>query len=791
MQKVVKNKKILVLGLSFFTFLFLALFYFLGSKEEQFIVGKTLNISNPSDYLVQYDDGNYHLMKANADIKFSVESDEKQIKYTVVDEDNREIKTQVRKKKKHFEIVADKNYEEGKTYKITLENASFTEEKLKEIQTLYFTIVRPNANTQILNNDVVKVNKGTITNIEEDESYYTLTSKEEFKENDILYYQNGEERLAFKVDSLAKENDGYIIKTSAPTPEELFKELDVYGDFHLKLKDFIAEEELKDYVRIAIEEEGLLDKIVPKAQAAGILSMEVEFKNDGSAKVKVSLRLSGGEKAVFDHWLEDHDVKLDIELIVKLTAHSDIGLFKQDIGLKMEIEFGSGFSIEPTSEDFLTLKQELEDNQEIDVALSREKIKKLKTDKAKTSKPFAKTTIFAPGVGLAIQFQVGFLNELEIALESSLSAEETIIIDFGYNSKNGFYRNFDVRTKKHEFSILGKGEEKFGLEPKTSISFLGIMVVGVDAPLGVYGEGQINYMNAKNQQELDGNFELGAFVDVVGYAKIKFLKKDLSKLEVTYEKKIPIITLEGTIQDDDLSMYAGTYKNMTGDTKELYVKDNKLYYDLNDEVIEIDLNNKRKDGGIIAYEFSEFAFSALYIYPIGVDFSAFDYKQNEMQETDKTKIRLFKQGSGVSGTESVYYKVTSSDNCEKQLLEGDFSCYAGTYTYMAGSNSNSSKLVLDKEGKITGGSFSKDYNQKPVSIRKEEDGTYRIEHQFYFDSPAGEILTSRYFYLAPIDVTLTYYSIEGKDEETDKSKVRIKKGGFIAADENTVYQKEE
>ena len=130
-------------------------------------------------------------------------------------------------------------------------------------------------------------------------------------------------------------------------------------------------------------------------------------------------------------------------------------------------------------------------------------------------------------------------------------------------------------------------------------------------------------------------------------------------------------------------------------------------------------------------------------------------------------------------------------NCEEKLLNGDFSCYAGTYTYMVGGSSQKSNLVLDQEGKITGEGFSETYNRKPVSIQKEEDGTYRIEHQFYFESPSGErTLTSKYFYLAPIDVNLTYYSISGQ-EGTDTTKIRMKEEGFISADSNVVYQKDE
>lgn len=166
------------------------IYYFINSKNDEFIVGETLKITDFSDYLVQYDDGDYYLMKANADIKFNVSSEDEEIKYKIVDEEEQEIETKISKKKNNYIIASNKNYEAGKTYKITLENASFTDEKLKDIKSLYFTIVRPNSNTQILNDNVIKVNKDIITSVKTDDNYYTITSNKEFKKDDILYYQN-------------------------------------------------------------------------------------------------------------------------------------------------------------------------------------------------------------------------------------------------------------------------------------------------------------------------------------------------------------------------------------------------------------------------------------------------------------------------------------------------------------------------------------------------------------------------------------------------------------------------
>lgn len=679
MKKKFENKKIFISVLCVLFLSIFGIYYLFGrSDNDQFIVGKTLNISDAIDYLVQYENGDYYLMKANADIRFQVSSKDKEIRYKVIDEDNKEVSTKVTKSKKNFYIVPSKNYTPGKTYQIILENAFFTDEKLKDIKVLHFTIVRPNANTQVLNKDVLKVNPNTITDVLKDDTHYTLTSNKEFKKNDILYYQNKEQILAFKVDDIKKENDSYIIKTVSPTLEEVFKELDIYGEFSPKIDNFITDEDLKDYIKIAIEKEGLLDSIIPHAYALQNFNIEITHLRDGGYKVKIGVILEHGKQSKLEA-LEKHDLKFNIEFQAKLKTHSEINFFHQDIGASLEIEMGTELTIESHDDNFLTLKKELEEGKEFGVSFSG-----LYLDEEEETKTLLQTFIPLPVPGFTVNYKLSVLKEFKIALEAALQAKGHLNILYGYNNDRGFYRQFDLKADENSYSVLGKGEARLGLETNINLNFIGILESGINLPIGVYGEGEISATGSKSKKEYQGNFEFGAFVGANLYAEFKILNLHIAGASVSYEEKMPLIELNG---------------------------------------------------------------------------------------------------SATTGNQ---------DNCEEKLLNGDFSCYAGTYTYMAGGSSQKSKLILDKEGKITGDGFSKDYNQKPISIEKQEDGTYRFEHQFYFDAPSREkMLDSKYFYLAPTNVNLTYYSMQGIMEETDQAKIRIKEDGFISADSNVVYQKEE
>ena len=574
MKNLLKNKKIVIIGIALILIVVSGLIYYFTKRnsDDKFTAGDTLKIDNNSDYLIQYDNGDYYLMKASADIKFSVLSEEDKIKYNIVDENEKEIETNVSKKENYYTISSNKKYEEGKTYKITLENARFSDEKLKDIKTLYFTIVRPISNTQVLNDNIIKVKSNIITNITQDENYYTITSNKEFKKDDILYYQNDNQVFAFKVNEINKENNNYTIKASAPTLDELFKELDIYGEFNLELNNFISNEELKDYIEVAIAENGLLDNIIPNVYAKDILDIKVTPQKDGSAKVLVSINLNHGNKAIFKDALENHDMKLDIEFTIKLKAHADITLFKQDIGASLDIDVNTDFNINPieTKEYKFNFDKDVNDDLNIKVGLFKDILNKTKNDTSKDDITLGKIVIPTPVLGLNVDLEMSLIKELELVLKADLSVKNNFNILFGYNDK-GFYKNFDFSIEDSSYNVLGKAEAKLGLNPKVNVNFCKLMEIGIEAPLGIYADGQINYMNSSNKDEIDGKMEIGAFVSAGIYAKIHFI---VAKVEATYEKKLPIINLEGKIKDkceeqvlnSDFSCYIGTYKDPSSST---------------------------------------------------------------------------------------------------------------------------------------------------------------------------------------------------------------------------------
>lgn len=260
------------------------------------------------------------------------------------------------------------------------------------------------------------------------------------------------------------------------------------------MDDFITSEELKDYITVAIEKEGLLDYIIPKANAAQVFNIEITHQRDGGYKVKVGIILEHGKESKLKA-LEKHDLKFNIEFSVHLKQRSEINFLHQDIGANLEIEMGTGFWIESHDDHFLTLKKEWEEVEEMSVSFLG-----LFLDEEEETKSLLQTFITLPVPGFNINYKLGIFKRFKIALEVGLQAKSSMNIRFGYNN-NGFYRQFASQSKESEYSIFEKGEAKLGLETNINLNFIGILETGVNVPIGVYGEEEIGVVDSNQKKE--------------------------------------------------------------------------------------------------------------------------------------------------------------------------------------------------------------------------------------------------------------------------------------------------
>lgn len=693
-----KNKKILIVSIIVAILVIVSavagFLYYQSTKNNDFIIGETENITEPLNYLAKGENNEYHLIKANADIKFQVETEAKELKYKVIDEEANEIETTSTKIEDYYEIVNNQNYEAGKTYTLTLENAKFKDEKLKDVTKLNFTIVRPNANTQVLNDNIKKTNNKTIINVEESADNYILTSKKEYQKDDILYIENTNNIQVFKVDTISKDNDNYKITTTTPKLEEIYKELDIYGEFTPKITDFIPNKDLEQYVKVAVLKsnivEDLIDSLDTKVYAAEneLIQVEIKPQNDGSVKAIVTINLIGNENSFIDvKDIKNHEITFEMEMLLKLKTFNEINFSKTDVGANIDIEITKSLAIKPKEEYWKDFNKEEEKNDIECLEKAKEILKSIKEDTAEENQNLGTIKIPTPITGITVDFGLDLVEEFKIAFELNSSETTTIHTKFGYKdgikkvNQVGFYWNSYNNVTQNQFKAVGKAEIKIGLEAKLEINFIEVIKIGANTGAGTYAEGQINYIASKDdKQTIDGKFEYGFYIDGKVYGKIvgvtvaektiydkkwklaEYNRDILEEKRIEAEKKAE--EERKAKEEAQKKSYVGTYKNNLGQTMTITINDSGDLY-LNDfgDSDKINIEKKNKDGAIIITQYPNYGMAGTYIYPAGINISivtlgTFDSNGNWVDsKVDNTKIRIVSLGSAEPDISGCYYKV--------------------------------------------------------------------------------------------------------------------------------------
>ena len=582
-----------------------------GAFDDAFVIGETKEVIDAVDYLVQGETGEYLLLRTNADMKFQVTTVEDEVRFSIADEDGNEVPARAIRIEdtgdtentgatdgagdigdtgtiggsgNNFEIVADENYRAGESYTIVLENAMFADERLTAAHMLDFTTVRENADTRVLHGGVRRVNREIIVSIEENADDFVLTSTGEFQQGDILYYEDGIDIRAFKVDTVARAGESFIINTVTPSLDEVFEELDIYGEFPLRITDFATDEELEAYIIAALTRDGILDAVIPSAYAAGKpIGFSVAEQRDGSVAITVKLQLAGQEDALLSaRMMKDYAVTLNLKITIKLTAHCDITLRKQDFGTHMEISVVEcGIAVEPSAAVWGQFAALLNKDDEANVAEAKRLLIEIEKGEQKANIVIGKVKIPTPIAGLTVDLGIDFLNEMKLALDADASAGTTISIRFGYKNKNGFYWNSNVRSTGTKFEAVGSVVLKTGIRPKAEITYIAVLKAGIEAPMGAYLEGQVNYVTKDNQ--VDGKMDLGWFLDVNIYGRIALGKMEFAKISRNiYDKKLSVMTIEGSLSGNDNDTLKELWAMLELEDGNWYVSEDPLSVDLLD-----------------------------------------------------------------------------------------------------------------------------------------------------------------------------------------------------------------
>ena len=536
-NKVNLNKKnkliILISAIVLVAVIGITIFFVLRNGDEYKLADVEPTIST-------LEDGTYYIFGSPNNQSFEVETKD-DFTYKIVDEENNEVKVSTTKKDNKIVINApEKLYEDGKTYTLTITNGTFTEKELKEATAVSFSIVRKSKQSSELNKDVKSVSSET-NEVNEIDDKITLTSEETYKTGDIILIDN---KKAYKVE---KEEDG-TYQLSIPTIEEVYKEFDYYGSAYLNLSEFEENEEVEEYL-VAYAEENIIDKIIPKVNAAS--KVEVNYKWDKKVNglvATIHAETDPGDKIFNKSFLKHHKLSFDYEVVIKIKANYDIFFDKYDINFTLEVSNTPNFTIKTESETLDKIKDGLKAYTAGENALKllQSDYKAVEKDTKNLKQTVGTVVAPTPVPGLDVIVDIGLIMEADLKANMNATLTNTNTITIGLSNKKGLYGNLKYKNTINA-SAFGEASMRLGSQVDLGASLLGIVELSGGVKGGIYGKATLDMKSEVSDDKISANLlattKAGLFSKIVVEAEVLGMEQTVTiydgELEL-YNYELPL-----------------------------------------------------------------------------------------------------------------------------------------------------------------------------------------------------------------------------------------------------------
>lgn len=530
------------------------------------------------------EENSYFLRKADPFIKFRIDaSSNKSSAFSLCDGEGNPVKAKTeRVLSNSFNILPpESGYVKGELYTLVLaDNVRFHDEDLKKAKKLTFTIEREEVEKYKFSDNVTEV-KNKITELGDDSIVLPDTS---LQKDDIVLGQNADgEQVVHKIVEVL--DDG-TAKTVAPTLDEIYSVLDIYGTYHLDVAQIAKNPDLEAEIVDSLQESDFLNALTLTAQAEekpsnGALSVKVEpdFKA-GSLKLEIGITLKPGENGLFGiQQLKKQQVALTLTVdIQKITVDCDknLNIFdSKPLYLDLSSTVTSSFSwkvditpYETKPEGNLNKETELEDVFSKDNKFAniidyhkhaKEIVKKLDKLAADVTGgeikiPGAKVSLPIPTVpGVYFTAEIKLFTEFKLGADITIGQKTDSVVTSGVIFSNfSFtpYKNIHKENKDSQLSLKGKAGVEAGVKLEIAANIVNekVACVKLNLKVGLYSDIFVTFPIATSSEISDDNFlysyfEFGLFFSAEINPKINlFLKTYEKKLELA-ELKLPIIDL--------------------------------------------------------------------------------------------------------------------------------------------------------------------------------------------------------------------------------------------------------
>lgn len=505
--------------------------------------------------LTMFEDGSYYLTKVKKNITFDIipnENAEESTLYTITDENNNNVETINKNKDGYITIKPPKgNYIDGATYTLTLNNAIFKDEKLKDVKVLIFKIDKKEIAEYKYKDTVKTLSKSDVEIATTDDITTLKIAGGTYQENDIILLNDNNNLEAYKIIKV----EGEILTVESPLLTDIYDKLEVYQTYNIDYNSIVIDDNLKDQVEIAFKKSAIYQFLVNESYAASPdTNIKITPSKDGILVDISVIMLPNGESNLGIKALANHKVTITFKYEFKCTPSLDIELpSKVDITTEFAQNLDFNINIVPDEEILTGIKELTEEEYHKSVTEIVNKLSNIEYDKASGNHDIItipiKTKI--PGLTFNIDFfsLANFNFATDVTFKHTANSTITTGILITQNGCKSYCSKF-AESKDTEFTITGKTDFEFGIGLDTNLVFISedIAYAKLITETGLYGDAYITFpLIHSNKQEglittdYVGSLNMGLFLRSNYDAKLDLLVKEIKQSGNLLDYKMPIL----------------------------------------------------------------------------------------------------------------------------------------------------------------------------------------------------------------------------------------------------------
>lgn len=525
------NKKKIFLSVTGIGLLIAAALFFILNFNNQ----NTLEINPDNLSIFEEDDSAYYLKKAPEDLSFEVYSDNAtdELDYTLVDEAGNEVETRVRQKDDHtYEIRAPKSgYDQGDRYRLELgEEVLFANEELHGADSLVFAVDREEMEHYAFTDQVVEMNQ-EIVQVAPDLIEVDSFDFFELEDDAILFGQNEEdEYVIYKISEIIDEDTAQV---TMPALDEIYSELEVYGEYAFDFSDIIINPEIEAQLVENFKNTSFFSNLVTTAYAEekdyGNIEVTLEYTPNpqkNSIEIELVVTLKAGEDGLFGkERLKHHEVTITLKSEFGTSAHIDIDNVRNwDVAASRSDSFYWEVDISyepPVIDETTSLSDLFNQDKEEDVKEIVRLLNEMTSDEVKNEILLFEQGVPISGIpGLIVSLEVNISLYFEIQANLNFNNDYSTMTTVGLMYRDSTFKPYyksEYYTSGGKASFKGEMKSKAGLnfDLKTKLFHDNVAYISLKPEVGLYADAYVALtMNSLNV-DMDnsyGYFESGTYL---------------------------------------------------------------------------------------------------------------------------------------------------------------------------------------------------------------------------------------------------------------------------------------